>query len=105
MYFGNICRRSVDVVKGGRCKAKLLLIGRPKITQICESNFSQLGFTAQLNSPSGIGLKNSDGDIGWLLGGFTAVDVFAEINLTDCLFGENYLTASVYFVETMQLFE
>ena len=41
---GDICilgtyADAVDVVKGGRCKAKLLLIGRPKITQICESRF------------------------------------------------------------------
>ena len=34
-----------------------------------------------------------------------SVDLFAEIYLTICLFGENYFTASVYFVELVQLFE
>ena len=37
--------------------------------------------------------------------GLTAVDVFAEINLNVCLFCENYLTAYVYFVKSVQLFE
>ena len=34
-----------------------------------------------------------------------SVDLFAEIYLTICLFGENYFTASVYSVELVQLFE
>ena len=33
LYFWNICRRRVDVVKAGRCKEKLLLIGPARKTQ------------------------------------------------------------------------
>ena len=63
------------------------------------AKFSQHVFTAQLNCPSF--RENSDH---WFGISF-ADDVFAEINLTNCLFGENYLTASVYFVESVQLCE
>ena len=93
MYFGNICRRRVDVVKGGRCKAKLLLIGWPKITQISEQIFSTLFYsTSELSFYVGhcrVGKKNSDGDCDWP--GISFDDVFAEI----------YLTASVYLVKTI----
>ena len=91
MYFGNICRRCVDVVKGGRRKANLLLIGRTKITKLFSNVFS--------SGTSELSIQNSAND--WFSFSFEEIGstVFAEIYLTVCLFCENYLTASVYFVE------
>ena len=99
---GDICilgtyADAVDVVKGGRCKAKLLLIGRPKITQICESKISRHVFTAQLNCPS-VWDRFKEFRL-WLrsvlnhLCGLTAVDV---------CFPKSIWT-SVYFVKTIWL--
>ena len=100
MYFGNICRRRVDVVKGGRCKAKLLLIGWPKITQISKQIFPTCFYSTSELSPyvghCRVGIKNSDGDCDWF--GIS----FIEIGLTTVdVFAETYLIASVYLVKTI----
>ena len=74
LYFGNICRRRVDVVKGGRCKANLLLIGRTKITQLFSTCFPAhlnclvIWVTASvLRHQIMIGLEPASKNLVWLL--------------------------------------